>query len=522
MSKPFYIPFYYQTEAVDAIFKFFSDGKKGDPLVVAPGGSGKTVMIAEFCRRTLEYWPNQKILVLSDDQEILRQDYEAIKAQLPDADIGLYSAGLKSRTIGQITVGGIQSIYDKPELFEEFDIAVVDECDKISYNKKSRYQKLFNKLKIRKIGFTATPFRLGTGYITSGEDAPFSEIVYDISMKTLQELDPPRLCKIFSKKTFKTFDASSIGKQNGDFILKELSLAFDKEAITREIVEDLKKYKLLRKKWLVYAIDIEHCEHVSDILNKAGIKSRTVHSKTGIDRKSVIKNFRETDDYQALVSVGMLTTGVDIPPVDLIVLLRSTSSIRLHIQIIVRGARVSPETGKEDCLVLDYAGNLKRNGPIDDPIIKLSGKGGGGEAIMKVCEQCDELVAIAVRICPCCGAEFLFKHHLNLESSQKSVMSLKNWHNVDETYYKWYVGSKGIAMLMVYHRCGLRTFSQTVPIEHPGKAAYMAQHWWKRRSDYGPPTTATEAVKHSDTLKKPIEIEVDERGKYDQITDHKF
>jgi DNA repair protein RadD len=521
MSKLFYPPFYYQTEAVDAIFEFLKN-KMGDPLVVSPGGSGKTVMIAEFCRRTLERWTNRKILVLSDDQEILRQDYDTIKAQLPDVDIGLYSAGLKSRTIGQITVAGIQSVFDKPELLEEFNIAVVDECDKISYNKNSRYQKLFKALKIRKIGFTATPFRLGTGYIHIGEDAPFTEIIYTIKMKTLQELDPPRLCKMFSKKTFKTFNASAIKKQSGDFILKELSLAFDKEAITREIVSDLRRFKLLRKKWLVYAIDIEHCKNVSDILNEAGIRSRPVHSKTGVDRKEVIKNFRETDDYQALVSVAMLTTGVDIPPVDMIVLLRSTSSARLHVQIIVRGARVSPETGKLDCLVMDYAGNLKRNGPIDNPVVKLTGKGTGGEAIMKVCEQCDEIVHAAVRICPCCGAPFIFEHHLNSTAAEDSVMTVKSWHKVDSTWYEWYVGAKNIAMMMVYHRCGPRTFSQPFCIEHGGNTTYRAQHWWKRRSNYPVPKTATEAVDASQALKQPTEIFVDESGKYDQITDHKF
>lgn len=521
MSELFYEPFYYQTEAVDAVFEFLKY-KKGDPLVVAPGGSGKTVMIAEFCRRTLERWPDRKILVLSDDKEILKQDYQTIKNQIPGVDIGLYSAGLDSRTIRQITVAGIQSVYNKPELLEEFYIIVVDECDKISYNKKSRYQILFKELKIRKIGFTATHFRLGTGYIHIGEDAPFSEIVYTIKMKTLQELDPPRLCKMFSKKTFKTFNASAIGKQNGDFILAELSLAFDKDAITKEIVEDLKKYKLLRKKWLVYAIDIEHCEHVCETLNEAGIRSRPVHSKTGVDRGSIIENFRDTEDYQALVSVGMLTTGVDIPGVDLIVLLRSTASARLHVQIIVRGARVSPETGKEDCLVLDYAGNLKRNGPIDNPIIKLRGKGVGGEAIMKVCEQCDEIVHAAVRICPCCGAPFIFEHKLTAQADDDSVMVMKSWHKVDETYYKWYVGTKGIAMMMVFHRCGIRTFSQPFCIEHGGRVTYTAQHWWRRRSDHPVPTTATEAVDNSGTLKTPIEIFVDEGGKYNQITDHKF
>ncbi len=516
----FYNPFSHQIEAIDAIFDYFQSGKKGNPLVVAPGGSGKTVTFAEFCRQVIERWPKQKILIISDDQEINSQNFETVKNQNPDIEIGLYASGLKSKTIENITIGQIQSISNKIELFEDFNLIIVDEAHKVGHDKKSRYRKFLDKLKKPTIGFTATPFRNMTGYLHLAKNAYFTDIIYTTRIKDLQECNPPRLCKISSKQPSIQLDASEIRKQAGDFILQELSLAFDREEISKEIVKDLFKYKDLRRKWLVYTIDTEHCDHVTDILNDFGIKARAVHSKTGLDRKPIVKNFRETDDYQALVSVAQLTTGVDIPEVDLIVLLRSTASAPLHCQIILRGMRVAE--GKEDCLVLDYAGNLKRNGPIDAPVIRVAGEKGSGEAIMKVCDNCQELVAIATRICPTCGAEFVFQHHLGLTSSVAEVLSNENWFDVDEVKYEYYINRDNIPTMLVIYFCGLRHFRAYIPIQHGGKATYFAKHWWERRSNYPFPSTVREAVDHSNTLMEPESILVDESSKYANVKDHTF
>jgi len=511
-----YNPYDYQEKAVYSIFNHYYSGNRGNPLIVAPGGSGKTVIVAEFCRLVMEKWKGQKILVISDDQEILIQDYEAIKIQNPDSDIGLYSSGLGSTTIGDITIAGIQSIYKKLHLFKDFTYIIVDEAHKIPFDKKSMYLICLLGLNLPTLGLTATPFRLGVGYIHLADNRFFSDIVYTITYGEL--LKSGRVCKMINKQPGITLDASQIKKQAGDFILKELSLAFDREGITTEIVDDLKKYKELRKKWLVFAIDIVHCEHISERLNEIGIKSTVVHSKTGINRSIVIDEYKD-DKYQAIVSVAMMTTGVNIPEVDLVVLLRSTASPALHGQIIPRGSRVYP--GKADCLVLDYAGNLKRNGPIDAPNVKVVGKG-GGNPIMKVCENCDEIVASAVRICPECGSEFIFKNKLTLTTSNSSVLSIKNWHNVDSVAYDVHIGKKNIPMLLVRYICGLRQFKEYIAIEHGGYATHKARFWWRRRTDIEAPETSKEAIKKSKELAVPVKILVDESGKYDSIIEQKF
>lgn len=511
-----FTPYDFQIAAINSILTYFQEGNKGNPLVVAPTGSGKSVIIACFCRLVLDKWLGQKILVVSHVKEILAQNYSAIKKQAKNNDIGLYSAGLKEKRIRSITVAGIHSIYNKPELFDDFNIIIVDECHAIPTGKNGMYNKFFNAVKKPIIGFTATPFRLGTGYLHMGKNRLFDDIVYSIPIRKLQK--EGYLCKLVSKGTKRKMNATGIKKQAGDYVLKELSMAFDREAITKDIIFELVRMKEKRKKWLAFAIDIKHAENITSELKEKGINCACVHSKMTGSRDEIISDFK-AGKYQCLVSVAVLTTGFDVPDIDLIALLRPTSSPNLHVQIIGRGLRVSE--GKKDCIVLDFAGNLMRNGPIDAPIIKLKGKG-GGEPIMKECPNCWEIVHAAVRVCPACAAEFKFKHHLSAQAKEREIVTKDHWHEIANITYFRHVGAKGIPMLKVSYFCGLRRFSEFICLEHPGYARYKAVHWWKTRSKTPAPATAMLACEQSDTLNKPTKILVNEGGKYDSIKDWIF
>ena len=509
-------PYKFQQESINAVFKYFRSGNRGNPLVVAPTGSGKSVIIACFCQQVISSWPKQKILVISHVKEILGQNYSAIKKQLKNKEIGLFSAGLKSKTIKNITVAGIHSIYNKPELFDQFDIILVDECHTIPHTKNGMYHKFFTQVEKPVIGFTATPFRLGAGYLHIGPKAFFDDIVYTIPIKKLQR--EGYLCELTAKATKRRMKTDKIRKQAGDFIITDLAKAFDRSMVTEDIIEELILYKEERKKWLLFTIDISHCEHVVSMLKEKGISAAFVHSRMKENREKIISDFKD-GKYQALVSVAVLTTGFDVPSVDLIGLLRPTASPVLHVQIIGRGLRIAPE--KENCLVLDFAGNLIRNGPIDSPVIKLKGKG-GGEPIMKECDNCWEIVHAAVRVCPACGEKFKIRHNLQSTAKDREVLAFEEWHDVTDVKYFNYTGSRGIPMLKVSYICGVRRFSEYQCFQHGGYATHKAQFWWKRRSKEKPPTTAQQALERSDSLIVPKRILVDESGKYDTIKDSEF
>jgi len=513
----------YQSAALDAIWKYFYSGSKGNPLVVAPTGSGKSLIIAGFCEQVQKRWPEQRILILSHVKEILTQNRKAIQSLLPDIKVGIYVAGLNRKDIAPVTLASIQSAYNAQEIFKEnFDVILVDEAHLIPHRGEGRYRTLLKLLNKPTVGFTATPFRLGTGYLHIGEGALFDQIIYNIRINDLIKMG--HLCEVAAKGTHVPMDPTDIRKSGGDYVVSALAERFDKEAITSKIVNELLVYKNLRKKWLLFAIDIAHAEHITELLNQRGIVAESVHSKTK-NRTAIIKRFKEdysqqSTSLQALVSVAVLTTGFDAPSVDLIGLLRPTSSPVLHVQIIGRGLR--PAAGKIDCLVLDFAGNLLRNGPIDNPDIRTCGNG-SGEPIMKMCENCYEIVYAAVKICPVCGYEFLFEHHLHSSfDKDANVLSAIEWHKVDWAEYKEYLARSNKLMLKVTYHCGLRTFSEYIAVEHTGYARYRAQHWWQRRHKIPLPNTVKETLPLVNDLKTPSEILVDEQGKYPAIKEQKF
>ena len=116
-----YKPRWYQTESSQALFHAVKDDKTIHPVAVLPTGSGKTFTICELINLYLSHNPHANVLVLSHVREILEQNHEALEGFF-EIDVGLYSAGLGSKTINKITVAGIQSCYKKPELLKSASI----------------------------------------------------------------------------------------------------------------------------------------------------------------------------------------------------------------------------------------------------------------------------------------------------------------------------------------------------------------------------------------------------------------
>lgn len=512
----------FQEAAIEETMDFIINNK-GNPLVVAPTGSGKSLIAAELIIRLSYNWPQTRILLVSHVKEILEQDYYVLKIQKSDLEVGLYSAGLNSRTIKKITIAGIQSLVNNIEKFKNFDIIIIDEAHLIPFKSDTRYRKLFEvSSNSIKIGLTATPYRTTGGYLHEGENSIFDGISFLVGINDLQSENI--LCKLRSPETNFTMDSTNIKIQAGDYILKELSLAFDRKRITLEIIKELLNYKRLAKHWLVFAIDIDHANHISEELNRHGILTKVIHSKINKnDRVKYIENFKK-EKYQALVSVAMLTTGIDIPKVDLIAGLRATISPILHTQIPGRGMRVYPN--KKFCWYLDFAGNLKRNGPIDDPIVQKGYKNKRtGQPMVKTCKVCKELVALATRICPVCNYKFEFKHNLTIQPSELSLFSQKNWHVVEKIKYDISTNKEGIDYLKATYFCGLRSFSQPICFNHKGYARYMAIIWWRNRwneNERFVPNSTKDALSFSKFLKKPIKIYVDESKKYPKIKEFKW
>lgn len=517
---------YYQEDAAKAATGYIFENPRKSAVVGLPTGSGKTLVISEIVRIILERDKKAKILIISHVMEIIEQNYNTLSSYL-DIEIGLNNASIGKRECKQVTVASIQSVY-KDEDFRNHKYVIVDECHLIPETGTGMYRTLLERVKnIRLIGLTATPFRLSYGFIY-GPKRIFSKLVIDYTQgkKFVKLMKEGYLCNLTSKHTKLHMDTSDIPLLGGDFEQRATSKKFDKKEVTEKAIYEIIDKGKDRKKWLIFAIDIDHAEHIAESLLRKNIRTMIVHSKMEFDRNKIIKKFRE-GKYKAIVNVNVLTTGFDVPDIDLIATLRPTNSNVMHIQMIGRGLRIFPD--KKNCLVLDFAGNTERLGPINE--VKVRNKGDrrkeGLEPITKVCPDCDEIVAPAVRRCPECGFEFEFQSRLESGATNLNIVSTgekskkPKWVKVKQVRYKIHKKTGSPDSVCVQYFSEFFMFKEWIFPGHAGFVKYKADNWVIKRGAK-PARTASELLEISQDLKKPNMIRIDSSGKYDAIIDYSF
>lgn len=512
----------YQKEAVSKAIQAMMETDH-HPLVAVPTGGGKTVIMAGVVKRLISRKKNAKILILSHVKEILEQDYKSLKFHLK-IGIGLYSAGLSQKSVKQITVAGIQSVHRNLAAFSHFDYVIVDECHLMPLSGDGMYRTYFKSNPNAKyFGLTATPFRLGGGYIY-GQGKVFTDVAYDLtSMDNFNKLiEDGYLCNLKIVSTKLKLNTTKVRTQGGDFANLDMSNAFDRTPITNAAVDEMIRVGGDRKKWLIFAIDIKHAEHIAERLIKKGISAMVVHSKMEFDRDLIIKAYKE-GLYRAIVNVNVLTTGFDDPEIDLIGLLRPTKSPVIHVQTIGRGLRIAP--GKDDCLIMDFAGNTERNGPINDIHVKEPGKKGSGEPITKTCPDCETIHHPAVRKCPHCGHEFQFKHNLQEESGRSEVVKTRKsrWAKVDDISYNIHNSNNAVKKptICVTYQCGVNFYREWICVEHSGYAGHVARNWIQYRGGNFE-QDIKKMLEQSSDWKIPNRVRIDNSGKYPVVTDYSF
>ena len=516
---------WYQEESVGALWDAVTFSPDKNPVIAIPTGGGKTVIMGMFIKKYLETYPDNRVIVLSHTRDILEQDHAALQNFFPDREIGLYSAGLNSKTLKQITVAGIQSIYKKKDLVKWTNLYLVDECHTINHKAEGMYRTLLDDTKAIVTGMSATCYRTGHGLIYEGKSTLFDSLAYDLtSVDNFNRLvDEGYLTKLIAVSPEMKMNVDGVRKQGGDYNQKQLSKKFDKETITNKAVKETIKYGKNYSKWLIFAIDINHADHICDTLRSLDISADVLHSRMSRAREEVTKDFKD-GELRALVSVGMVTTGFDAPNIDLLVLLRPTLSATLHVQMVGRGLRIAPN--KSHCLVLDFAGNTARLGPINDVKIPNKKGKGNGEVPTKTCPNCSTIMYASARACSTCGHEFEFESKLTTKASEKEIVAKskepeKQWRDVQRVSYQIHNKKGSPSSLLVNYHCGLNIFKEWVCLNHKGYAKRKADHWVKYRG-YKGELNLDEVFKAKDTLKVPTQIEVTASGKYFNITNARF
>lgn len=525
----------YQRQAIDSIYTYFSTFR-GNPLAVLPTGSGKSHVLAHFIKEAME-WPNQKILLLSHVKEILEQNIQKIIAIYPDVPLGIYSAGMKKKQLGRpITVASVQSIYKLADKLGYQSLLLIDEAHLVPRPNNPRsvngmYLTLIEGLKrynpkIKIIGLTATPYRLKSGLLTEGKDAIFTDICFEVTISEL--IDQGFLAPLISKAGKVQGNLSSVPLQSGEFVLKDMRLAMEADDLTHKAIAEVMRLAPDRKSFLFFCADVEHSMHVCDALNGAGFNARFITGKTPKqERERTIKAFKE-GPVNAVTNCNVFTTGFDYPGIECIVLLRGTKSPGLYTQMVGRGSRISP--GKRDCLVLDFAGNIERHGPVDSirAFSRGDGKGSGAAgAPVKICPQCQQPVLIALTECPSCGHAFP-EPEISHDTTASGLAILSRdiepeILEVDKIVYSRHEKPGKPDSLKVTYHCGFYyTVSEWVCLEHGGFARNKADKWWKKRDVNDTPKTVTEALETAGDLLVPGKILIRRVGKYPEICGYNF
>jgi DNA repair protein RadD len=540
---------WYQQEAEFSIYEYFRQGNQGNPLCALPTGTGKSVVIANFVRNVLYQWPNQRFLILTHVKELIQQNANKLQELWPTAPMGIYSSGLKSRdTIAPIVFGGVQSVAPAirraeadsniPPNMRHFgwrDLVLIDEAHLLGPDEDTQYQYVIAELKkinpyLKVIGFTATPYRLKQGMLT--DEGLFTDICYDITgYEAFNRLIAEGfLSPLIAKPTNAKVDTSEIGFQNGEFKQKDVEREADK--ITYEAVKETVENGWDRKSWLMFGAGVDNAEHITSILQSFGIDALAVHSKLpAAENDKRIKAFKNFE-LRALVNMNKLTTGFDHPPIDLIGDLQPTMSPGKHVQKGGRGTRPSRATGKLNCLYLDFGGNVKRLGPINDPIKpRKPGKGRNAEAPIRICDNCGFYNHAAARHCCNCGQEFKFETKLQETAYSgeilRSDLPVVEYFPVQRVIYNLHEKEGSPSSMKVSYFCGdnpLKTkmFNEWVCFEHGGMPGKKAKDWWLQRNYTEAPLTTAEALRRQCELRMPARLRVWTNKKFPEVLSYEF
>lgn len=497
----------YQQKAYEDCVRHLTNSERKGICVVATGG-GKSLVIAMLAEHYAKL--GEKVLIITDRQELLVQNEEKIQLAT-----GVVSAGLNRREYNEnIVLGGIQTIYNKFKELGAVGYILIDECQAVSNDDKSnsRYWQLLNKYPNAKvIGFTATPFRLNEDTLLWGDICHITTYKYLLEKGYLSPL---------TNKVKMDIKAKELKLKNGEYDLDDYTSKYWTDASFSPFIDSLVELTKDRKKVLIFCPTLTFARKLKYIFSAKRIRVELIEGETPKkERENILNQYRDINsDTKYVLNVNVLSVGFDNPHIDCIVCTRPTMSLGLWQQMLGRGVRLSDF--KKDCLLLDYSGNLMKYGSLlnDDwqylegrIIRKISVKA-------KVCPSCQEMYAIHLNKCPCCGYVPLkeervisintdFDDKTDLEDAKSKV----NWYYVSYIEYDpKYKSKAGKVMMRVGYKLNNRIIYQYIWRRSEVRSLLMARGW----SGYGDI--------NYDNLKKPVQILLDNTTKFPEIRSYKW
>jgi DNA repair protein RadD len=562
----------HQLAAALSPFDWFSQGRRGNPLIVAPVSAGKSLIMAEIIRRIHADAPRTRIVALAHVKELLQQNAAELHEHWPEADYGFYCAGLgQKRLHNDITFASIQSVHSQLAAFNRPpQVIIIDECHLISHNDATTYRRFIDAClvinpKLVVIGLTGTPFRADSGRLDEGADKLFDGVCYEIPMRWM--IEQGYWCRPVTPRLATRMSVEGVAVSRGDYVASQLEKAVDVDATTQACVRETLQHAAGRRKWLVFTAGVTHCEHVRDAFRAAGVSAEMVTGETPREeRDAVLGRFRR-GEITALVNVAVLTTGFNVPDIDCLVFMRPMRSPVLYVQCIGRGVRVTAPvfgiptaeerlaaiaaSAKPDCLVLDFGGVVAELGPVDQIEVRKRASSGstpqeGTEVVeaslYKRCPSCGELCATQARYCLSCGYAFA-SEGLEKKAGEKAIISTDAEPETYEVFsmnLSRHIKSTDVenelegkplknppSLKVTYNTIG-GSFHEWICFEHhrydagdPKRFAWTKAVQWhnKRLPEFKPPMSVQEALVIGYAGVRPTHVTIRREGKYSRVID---
>lgn len=354
----------YQEQAVAAGVSFMMGTKPENGIIVAPTGSGKSLIIANIVQQL----PGP-CLIFQPSKEILEQN--AAKLLAYGYRPAIYSASAGEKKVGAITLATIGSVVQKPDLFRHVRYVIIDEAHGVNAkDDNSMFVSFLNRLgDVRILGLTATPYRLSTDgfggsilkFLTRTRPRVFQKVVHVIQNGDL--FRSQYLARLEYKQVKTGFDQSRLrlNTTGADYTDESVRRHFKELNFSDQIVRCVHRlHELNRGSALVFTRFVEEAEYVASRIPGAAIVTAQTNKK---DRARVIDGFK-AGRIPVVANVGVLTVGFDYPELANVILARPTMSLALYYQMIGRAVR--PHPNKEYAMIIDMVGLSKQFGRVED------------------------------------------------------------------------------------------------------------------------------------------------------------
>lgn len=368
-------------------------------IACAPTGSGKTKCFIQIAYNAIQ--KGRPVIIISDAIKIFDQI-------INEAGGTAIADGIKHVDIlpNQLYIAMAQTLTRRPAIIEQFNlvepkpIIIIDEAHIGTTSNIVR--KLNENNDALLVGFTATP------------DARVAKHLPELYRDCIIACQVDDLIQSGNLCSYKHHARDKAGidvlqLRNGEFTEASQNDAFNRQEVYEGLNEDLQRFKF--KKAMIFVSSIKHCEELYSQLSEDGFSVTRYHSKLQNADYELAK-FTKLDQANICISVGSLTKGFDYPDIDLVVLMRATTSLPLYLQMIGRGSRPTPT--KYFFEVIDYGDNWKRHGLYWDnrewdkmwkQIKRNKKREGEGVAPITMCIECMAIIPAKQKACPYCNAQ---------------------------------------------------------------------------------------------------------------------